>query len=349
LAGQRVFDVLLTAAARIRIGQSEIEMGFDRLRVRGARWGGGPFFGDVIAHSSAMQRILTVVARGADGDTPVLIRGESGSGKEVIARALHAHGPRKAASLVVVDCAALSTGLAELELFGHVRGAFTGATSERPGVFERASSGTLLLDHVDALPMALQPLLLRALDRGEVRRIGDDTMRQVDVRVIATTQQSLERLVNAGAFREDLMFRLAVLEVRVPPLRERREDLPELASRFLSETGKSDDPAVAELVAAELGRRDGYAWPGNARELRAVVRRIAYLGSDVLSPPIQHDDRPEVDVSAPYREAKERWIAYFERSYFTRLLEETGGNVAEAARRAGVNRSHLHEVLKRIG
>lgn len=348
LAGQRVYDALLGPGAQIRIGQSVLEMGIDRMRIRGHRWVGGSFFGEMIGYSASMQRLFGPAARAAESDEPVLVIGESGSGKELLARALHARSRRASGPLVVLDCGVLSGPLAEIELFGHARGAFTGAVGERAGVFERAHGGTLLLDAVDQLAVEVQPLLLRALERGEVRRIGESEYRRVDCRLIATASEGLERLANRGLVREDLLHRLNVIELRLPPLRERREDVLHLAYHMLGETAYAEDPAVRENLARELGLRDGYRWPGNARELRAFVRRIAWLG-DPGGEVLAHAQKgPTIDLHLPYHEAKQRWTNAFDREYLGRLLDESGGNVAEAARRAGLNRTYLHELLKKI-
>jgi two-component system, NtrC family, response regulator GlrR len=346
LAGQRVYDVLLGPGAQIRVGQSVLEMGVDRVRIHGHRWVGGSFFGDLVGYSASMQRLFGPAARAAENDEPVLVYGESGAGKELLARAIHARSGRAAGAFVVLDCAALGTALAEVELFGHARGAFTGAIGEREGVFERAHGGTILLDAVDQLPLEVQPLLLRVLERSEVRRVGESVYRKIDFRAIATASDGLERLANRGLVREDLLHRLNVIELRMPPLRERREDVVHLAHQMLAETARAGDVGVRDALARELALRESYRWPGNARELRTFVRRIAWLG-DPGGEMLSLERAATIDVHLPYHDAKQRWMSVFEREYLARLLEESGGNVAEAARRSGLNRTYLHELLKK--
>ncbi len=250
---------------------------------------------------------------------------------------------------MVLDVAALSRTLADAELFGHVRGAFTGAIDDRAGAFERAHGGTLFIDEIGELPLDLQPKLLRALEEGTIQRIGDSSRRKVDVRVVAATHQPLAKMVNEKTFREDLYYRLAVLELHVPPLRERGNDVALLA-RYFCNNFAPDDPRAADLVERALATVVGYRWPGNVRELRSFVRRTIALGDPSMGmPPPLNDDPTDLRLDLPFGEARKRWNDVFEREYVSRILEDAGGNVSEAARRAGMSRSRLYEIMDAHG
>lgn len=348
IAGVQVYEAALGPGVRVQLGATTIEVAVGSERRKRARWRGGDGFGAAIGASRTMQDLFAVASQIATLDDPVLIRGESGTGKEVIARAMHEAGPRRGGPFVVLDCAALASSLADVELFGYARGAFTGANSDRAGVFERASGGTLLLDEIGELPFDLQSKLLRAVDAREVRRLGEAVQRKVDVRMIATTHEPLERRVNEGAFREDLLHRLATFELWVPPLRERGRDVALLA-RAICEEEHPGDTAAAEAVEKEIAARSGHQWPGNVRELRALVRRIVALGGgDVGLPPVP-SRLPIVRFDLGFHDAKREWLEAFERQYIVGILDEAGGNVTEAARRSGLSRVHLHELMNKHG
>ena len=314
--------------------------------------------GSLYGISVPMRRLFDLIKRVAKSGSDVLVEGESGTGKELIAGEIVRHGGRADKPLVIVDCGAVSPQLIESELFGHVRGSFTGATRDREGAFESADGGTVFLDEIGELPLDMQPKLLRALANREVRRIGDNRVRKVDVRVIAATNRQLEREVNNGRFREDLYYRLSVLTVRVPPLRERIDDLHLLIEHFLAERDATDKAHLfTPEVVAEMTR---YDWPGNVRELRNYVERkivlehhIELLRPPSSSPPEASRSQPPTSgpshVELPFKEAKESVIADFERAYLSELLKWANGNVSKAARKAQLDRMHLHRLFQRYG
>ena len=349
VAGCRIFDALVAPGTRIRVGATTLELELTRRKVQRAVWHGGNRMGELWGQSAAMHRLFASVARLAGADQAVLLRGESGSGKELVARAVHTEGPRRDGPFVVVDGAAISRTLADVELFGNVRGAFTGANVDRAGAFERADGGTVFIDEVGELPIEVQAKMLRALDHGEVRRVGDEHVTHVKVRVVAATHRNLEKMVNEGAFREDLLHRLRVFEVTIPPLRERPEDVVLIARRFLEEIGPVTDEAAQELEKA-LAARAGYRWPGNVRELRSFVRRLSVFGDTDFGAPAPPGDAPHfVRVDLPLKDAKKEWIEAMERQYLARLLAETNHNISAASRRAGMDRGHLGKLVAQYG
>jgi len=305
-------------------------------------------FGDLYGTSLPMRKLFAVLEKVAMSDANVFIEGESGTGKELVAMEVVRRGPRARKPLIVVDCGAIAPNLIESELFGHVKGAFTGAHADRVGAFEAAHGGTVFLDEIGELPLALQPKLLRALEARELRRVGESKTRKVDVRVIAATNRSLEREVNLGTFREDLYFRLSVVGVRVPPLRERPEDIEILVRSFLDDLDATSSSALfTPEVLRELQKHD---WPGNVRELRNWVERAIVLQqADFEGAASASKDREgdPVDIEVPFREAKDRVIAGFERAYLSELLQWSEGNVSRAARKAQIDRMHLHRLIQR--
>jgi DNA-binding NtrC family response regulator len=297
-------------------------------------------FGRLVGSSARMRELYTVLEKASASDVSVLLQGPTGSGKELAAEALMQHGPRRNGPLVVIDCGALAPTLAESELFGHEQHAFTGATTARAGAFERATTGTVFLDEVGELPLELQPKLLGVLERRLVQRLGGNKPLGVDVRVIAATHRDLAREVNKGSFRSDLYFRLAVTEVRLPALSERREDVPQLIQHFLDQLA-----GPKSLPPHEFQRLCNQDYPGNVRQLRNEVERAA-LGLASL-PATATPDLGAIELETPFRVQKERLIAGFERAYLDKLLAETGGNVTEAARRSGLSRVRLYEIMHR--
>jgi len=306
-------------------------------------------FGALTGTSVAMRKLFGFLEKVANSEINVLIEGESGTGKELVAAEIVQRGPRADGPFVIVDCGAISPNLVETELFGHVRGAFTGADRERVGAFEAANGGTVFLDEIGELPLELQPKLLRALEAREIRRVGETQARKVDVRVIAATNRDLQREVNKGLFRDDLYFRLAVMSVRVPPLRERLEDLPLLVRGFLVELGMAAQHELFPArVLAELAAHD---WPGNVRELRNYVERTVVLNEPLPASLARPDTSSsvEADLQVPFKAAKDAVVDAFERRYLTALLDAAGGNISRAAREGGMDRMHLHRLVQRHG
>ena len=316
-------------------------------------------FGALIGGSPRMRELIAELQQLARRDTTVLLEGETGTGKELIAQELHRHSARADKPFVILDCAAIPPSLIESELFGHLKGAFTGASEARIGVFEEANGGTVFLDEIGELDASMQPQLLRVLETGQVKRLGESTYRRMDVRVIAATNRDLRREVNQRSFRADLFYRLAVFCVRVPPLRERIEDiealvcamLPEIAERL----GLPDGPPP--LDAETLQQLVTHRWPGNVRELRNFVERLAVLADRAsFDDALGSTGAPGATVPSslagadlPFKEAKAHAMAHFDITYLRRLLERCGGNVAEAARQSSIDRVHLFRLIKKYG
>jgi DNA-binding NtrC family response regulator len=309
-------------------------------------------FGRLWGRSVAMRRLFALAGQVAASDVTVLIEGETGTGKDALCEAIHQTSQRSAGPLIVVDCGAVPPNLFESELFGHEKGAFTGADRARGGAFEEADGGTLFLDEIGELPLPLQPKLLRVLESHEVRRIAAAQHKKVDVRVIAATNRDLREEVNRGSFRQDLYFRLEVMRLRVPPLRERPEDIPVLVEHFrrLAQP-KGEPPPVSEEA---LKSFMAHPWPGNVRELRNAVERLVVLkelpGATVqYASPEPASGEVNVDIRVPFKDAKNALTEGFERRYLTSMLDATGGNISEAARRAGIDRVYLLKLLGRYG
>jgi DNA-binding NtrC family response regulator len=345
----RVYDAELRPGATIRLGSSSlcVETGAQRQVLPVSTRDG---LGDLIGASLEMRTIYSIIERVAATDSTVLVQGETGTGKELVARAIHEASARAQGPFVAVDCGAIAENLMESELFGHARGAFTGAVTERRGLFEEAHGGSLFLDEVGELPLALQPKLLRALEAREVRRVGANTGRRIDVRVVAATHRSLAESVNQGAFREDLYYRLAVVEIVVPSLRSRREDIPRLARHFWKSFSGPSAPFPEQLVPDLLAR----SWPGNVRELRNFVERTVALGwatgrATDAGPAAPAGLDPLVPLHLPLQEARRVWNDQFEALYAGAMLRHTDGNVTRAAELAGVNRRSLQRMIAKLG
>jgi two-component system response regulator AtoC len=320
-----------------------------------ARWTGA----DLVADSPAMRKVMDLAARVAPHTTTVLITGESGTGKEVLARTIHRMSPRRAAPFVAVNCGAIPENLLESELFGHAKGAFTGATADKPGLFEEAHGGTLLLDEVGELPLTLQVKLLRALQEGEIRRVGESAARQVDTRLLAATARNLEEDARDGRFREDLLYRLNVVNIHIPPLRQRPEDLDRLVAALLARVSTKSGWEVRILPAALEAIRQR-SWPGNVRELENALERAAVLSSDGVIGPDGFEG-----IGAPMGAPRgapthagaagttppdlKTAVRVAERETIEAALGATGGNRKEAADLLGVSLRTLFYKLKDLG
>ena len=307
-------------------------------------------FSGLVGGSPPMQKVYALIKQAAESEIAVLIRGESGTGKELVARSFHYSSRRKERPFVAVNCAAVPEGLIESELFGHERGAFTGATDRRIGAFESASGGTIFLDEIGDTSAALQARLLRVLQEKEVQRLGSTVPRPIDVRVIAATNQKLEDAMRTGAFREDLFHRLSAFPIVIPPLRERREDIPLLANHFLERFAARQDKSISGLSTAAMRTLIQYDWPGNVRELENAIERAVLLETnDVLQagnlpPQLWTPGNPTGEPAAP---TPSMTLAELERQAIIRALEIKGGNVAEAARALGINKATLYRRLKK--
>jgi transcriptional regulator with PAS, ATPase and Fis domain len=305
-------------------------------------------FGRLIGRSLAMRAAFTVLEAAATSQSTVLLLGESGTGKDLAAESIHLGSARRDGPFIVVDCGAIPGALLEAELFGFEPGAFTGATAQRIGAFEAAHGGTLLLDEIGELAIDLQPKLLRAIERREIQRLGSTQRIAADVRIVAATNRNLKAEVNARRFRSDLYFRLAVLVVTLPPLRDRAADLPLLVDAILDDLQPPPSTAATALRSGELlPELLRHGWPGNVRELRNYLE--AYLvHQDPAGPPAPLDE-PTIDIAQPLRVVRERWLRHVERRYLEQLLVLHANNVSAAARAAGIDRVHFHRLLARVG
>jgi DNA-binding NtrC family response regulator len=310
-------------------------------------------FGRMVGHSSAMQSVFDVLGKASSSDATILLEGETGTGKEISAEAIHRGSPRRDKPFLVVDCGAMPPQLLESELFGHERGAFTGAVQSRLGVFEAANGGTVFLDEIGELSIDLQPKLLRVLERREVRRVGTNNHLPVNVRLVAATNRSLREQVAAHKFRSDLYYRLAVVEVKLPPLRDRLPDLPLLVDHIVRNLGSIDEQTQAVVRSSEfLGALSRHNWPGNIRELRNYLERCVAL-RDFAAPKaadtISASPESAVNVGQPLREAREGWVSTFEKRYLEELLRVHENRVSSAARAAGVDRIYFYRLLWKHG
>ena len=360
----RVSDAYLKTGCQIQIGANRIQydLGNEEVDIYLSKTNQ---FGQLIGSSKAMREIFAILARVSPSDTTILVEGESGTGKELIADAVHQHSRRATGPFVVFDCSAVAANLIESELFGHIKGAFTGANANRLGAFQRAHGGTLFLDELGELPFELQAKLLRALEQKKVRPVGSDQETEVDVRIVAATNRRLKNEVEVGQFRQDLFYRLAVIRIVLPPLRRRVEDIPLLVKHFLNalaEEGQETVPVGYETIL----KLQAHRWPGNVRELKNFVERATLLSTGDrletkhLSPPTfgdtahgegQEEDQVllgNLDENLPFKDAKARLIESFERLYWSRLLEQTSGNVSAAARIAGIHRKSAEYLLKKL-
>jgi transcriptional regulator with GAF, ATPase, and Fis domain len=360
----RVTTITVQGATRLRLGRNtgfEIVPNEDEVQLTEFV---GDRLGKVVGVSPAMRTLFSLLQRVSPTDATLLLEGETGTGKEAIAEAVHQLSSRSANTLTVVDCAAIPSNLIGSELFGHVKGSFTGAHSDKDGLIQAANGSTLFLDEIGELALDLQPQLLRVLEKREVRRIGDTRATRVDIRVVAATNRNLKDMVKQGTFREDLFYRLAVVRAVVPPLRDRPEDIPLLAHHFADQMG-----ATFDLSPSLVDELRCHSWPGNVRELRNVVERALSLGREGLPPRVSElvttnnpgpggghaqqgygvgaSGSSDEVYELPFKEAKGRLIEGFERDYLTHLLRRHRGNISRAAAEAGIDRNYIHRLVKK--
>ena len=362
--GAKIGQVVLTGATRLRLGKhTEVDVEPIDTSVELGDWQGDRF-GDVLGTAEPMQRLFSLLAKAAPTEATILLQGETGTGKEAVAEAVHRASRRAKGPFVVVDCGSIPHELIASELFGHVKGSFTGAGADKTGLIEAANKGTLFLDEIGELALDLQPQLLRVLDRRQVRRVGETHSIDVDIRVIAATHRDLRAMVKAGEFREDLYYRLAVVATQVPPLRERTADIPALAAWFADKMGRGSFAQSPALI-DQLMRHD---WPGNVRELRNVVERALSLGDSstigmlgelaeaghtpaAAAPALPRDDQRRGSdptmLELPFKEAKAQLVEAFERDYLVALLARHHGNISRAAAEAGIDRNYIHRLVKK--
>ncbi|HEU5393832.1 MAG TPA: sigma 54-interacting transcriptional regulator, partial [Candidatus Methylomirabilis sp.] len=313
---------------------------------------GGEF---ILGTNPRMREIAELIMRVAPTPTTVLIRGESGTGKELVARAIHQNSHLKDRPLVTVNCTALSPTLMESELFGRRKGAFTGAVKDKLGLFEKANGGTIFLDEIGDMSLEMQAKLLRVLQTGEVKAVGDVATKRVKVRIIAATNRDLEGALAKGEFREDLFYRLNTFTITLPPLRERTEDIPILAHHFLRKAEAKVNKKIERIAPEALEMLQKYLWPGNLRELENIIERAVVLAptriieARHLPLHVQQESRGTPDLEEGFSRAKERVIATFEREAITRYLQQTGGNISRAAMAGGTTRRTFHRLLVKHG
>jgi transcriptional regulator with GAF, ATPase, and Fis domain len=363
VAGLAIGEAFLRGGELVRLGDTivRVDLVEDRKATPLTR---AHRFGRVLGGSVEMRRLYPLCERLASSDVPIVVEGETGTGKELLAESLHEASTRAASPFIVFDCTAPPPSLLESTLFGHERGAFTGAVSTRTGVFEQAHGGTLFIDEIGDLDLSLQPKLLRAIERREIQRVGGDRWTKVDVRIVAATRRDLDAAVQAGGFRNDLFFRLAVGRLELPPLRERHGDIALLARHFWRTLG-----GIGEMPNDQVGRLEMYAWPGNVRELHNAVARQLVLGEfaaippDPASPPSSQraganpevvGEQPEGDMMTrvlerdlPLIRARNEVVVEFERRYVARVLAQHGGNVTKAATASGIGRRYFQMLRAR--
>jgi len=341
LGGTQVMQALLRGGETIRIGGTTLFFSLMTEEASSSSRSTRQKLGRLIGGSAAMQRLYPVIERLAASNVPIVLEGETGTGKEVLAETIHELSPLASGPFVVFDCTTVPPSLLESELFGHERGAFTGATTLRRGLFEQAHGGTLLIDEIGDLDLAMHTKLLRALERGEFRRVGGNDAIHVDVRVLSATRRDLDREVAEGRFRDDLFHRLAVARIELPPLRRRAGDIPSLARTFWAQLGG----APSEFPAKELPRWQSMPWPGNVRELRNAIARKMAMGS-IPPPALDEDDSLDgvFALGLPLSETRRVLMERFEQLYLERILEQYGGNVTRAAEASGVARRHLQRL-----
>ncbi|MDO8494254.1 MAG: sigma 54-interacting transcriptional regulator [Deltaproteobacteria bacterium] len=366
LNGSKVKEAYLEPGDTIKVGNSLLEFVAFNEGVS-VEPSSKEIFGAMVGKSRKMRQIFAILEKIATSHATVIIEGETGTGKDLVARAIHEHSTRRLSPYLVFDCSGVAPNLIESELFGHEKGAFTGAVRSRPGVFEAAKGGTVFLDEIGELTLDLQPKLLRALESREVRRVGANTATRIDVRVVSATNRNLKKEIEEGRFREDLYYRMSVVKISLPPLRDRTEDIPIIVERLLSNGKFNMTPTGLKVTKVDddaLKLLQRYPWPGNVRELSNVIERactfvegntiarshlefiFAELGEDEEQ---EHTDRMKIDPNLPFKAAKQRIVEVFEKEYLEELLKRNNYNLSKAAREAKVDRKHIRNLLKKYG
>lgn len=356
--GVKIKEAFISSGSFIKVGKTKIKFlpEDERIEIFPSK---KTRFGDLIGQSIEMRKIFSIMEKIAPTDVTVVVEGDTGAGKELVAQAIHSHSRRARKPFIVFDCSAVAQNLIESELFGHEKGAFTGAHATRQGAFELSNGGTIFLDEIGELSLDLQPKLLRALEQRSIKRVGGDKQLKVDVRVICATNRNLEEEVKEGRFREDLFFRIAVVHVYIPPLKERKDDIHMLIDHFVDLHNNSASGAGKKIKGFEPVAKDILAcfdWPGNVRELKnACDRAITFCQDDV----VKVSDLPEHirfkvsidsqtdDQSLPFREAKDKWLESFEREYLLKLLRRNKGNISQAAKEAKIDRKSIQRLLRK--
>jgi two-component system, NtrC family, response regulator GlrR len=352
LDGVLVKEAAVRNGSLLHLGRMALRFEFSAERAK-LQLSDQPRFGSLVGSSVSARMSFALMERAAASDSTVLLEGETGTGKSQAAESIHRHSSRRDHSFLVVDCGALPPNLLESELFGHEKGAFTGAVTRRVGVFEEARGGTVFLDEIGELPLELQPKLLRVLEAKEIRRLGTNSYVPVDVRMITATNRDLRAEVNAGRFRSDLYFRLAVVKIPLPPLRQRAEDMPLIVEKLLTGLGADARVRATLLDPAFVVQLQRAVWPGNIRELRNHLERCVVLQETLLPGEGEETGPPEetgpstIDPRVPYPEARRRALDAFERQYVEALLQLHGGKVSQAAASADIDRVHLYRLIKR--
>ncbi len=361
----RVKEAYLSPGDIIRVGTIRIEfIAFDeKVQIEPST---RQEFGPLIGRSRKMRQIFSILEKISPTNATVLVEGETGTGKDVVAQAIHQFSPRKAKPFVVFDCSSVAPNLIESELFGHVKGSFTGAVATRRGAFEEANGGTIFLDEIGEMTPELQPKLLRALEQRVVKKVGSNDTMPIDVRVICATNKNLKKEVSENRFRQDLYYRLSVVKINLPPLRERPDDIPFLIEKFLT-SGKfnTTDDGQIKVTRVEddaLKMLTRYQWPGNIRELSNILERVvplvaknAITGKDVsyifeeMENEEEATERMSVDMGLPFKEAKQKIVESFEKDYLAALLRRNNYNISKTAREAGIDRKHIRNLLKKYG
>ncbi|HEX5037363.1 MAG TPA: sigma 54-interacting transcriptional regulator [bacterium] len=361
----RVKEAYLSPGDIVRLGTARIEfIAFDeKVQIEPST---RQEFGGLLGRSRRMRQIFSLLEKISPTNATVLIEGETGTGKDLVARAIHQNSPRKAKPFVVFDCSAVAQNLIESELFGHVKGSFTGAVATRKGAFEEANGGTIFLDEIGELSLDLQPKLLRALEQREVKKVGANESQPIDVRVVCATNRNLKKEVSENRFRQDLYYRLSVVKINLPPLRERPDDIPFLIEKLLA-SGRFNVDSEGKLKVTRvdddaLKMLTRYQWPGNVREMVNILERMVPMvdgnvvsGKDVgfifeeMEREEEATERMSVDMGLPFKEAKQKVVESFEKDYLAALLRRNNYNISKTAREAGIDRKHIRNLLKKYG